>query len=145
MWHAGRRTHGDLFFPRAVQCVNDAPAPSRYLDTAQFTEDTIHVAMSRSPRFLVGCMKAYLGILEHRLRSSRVSINASKSTNVRFVKFARLIQKTHTNPAFRRANTVGRNTVESWGNSYALRLADRRTLTGWERRQLEVKECLIPS
>jgi hypothetical protein len=73
--------------------VNDIPTPSRYVELAQYADDTAVAATSRSPSLLVGYLEAYLGRLEHWLRDWRIAIIVSKSTAVIFVKAARRFRK----------------------------------------------------
>jgi hypothetical protein len=72
--------------------VNDIPIRSRHGVLAQFTDDTAHVATSRSPSLPVGYLEAYLGRLEHWLQVWRIVINVAKSTAVLLIKTARRIK-----------------------------------------------------
>jgi hypothetical protein len=85
-------TQGGLVSPVLFSLyVNDIPTPSRHFELAQYTDDTVLVATSRSPYLLVGYLEAYLGRLERWLRDWRIAINVSNSTAMLFVKAARRI------------------------------------------------------
>jgi hypothetical protein len=62
--------------------VNDIPVPYRHVELAQYADDTVLVATSRSPSLIVGYLEAYLGRLERWLGDWRTAINVSKSTAV---------------------------------------------------------------
>jgi hypothetical protein len=55
--------------------VNDI----RYVELAQYADDTALIATTRSPSLLVGNLEAYLGRVEHWLRNWRIAITSEKT------------------------------------------------------------------
>jgi hypothetical protein len=69
--------------------VNGIPTLARYVELAQYADDTAVITTSRYPSLVFGYLEAYLVRLELWLRSWRIAINVSKSMAVLFAKTAR--------------------------------------------------------
>ena len=64
--------------------VKDIPTPCRYVDLAQYADDTALVATSDSNKLLVKYLEIYLTAIERWLREWTIAINVIKSMTVLF-------------------------------------------------------------
>jgi hypothetical protein len=79
------RAGGGVFCPLLFSVyVNKTPAPSSYVEVAQYADVTALVATHLSPKLLVCYLVASIGGLQLWLRYWRTAISVSKSTAVFF-------------------------------------------------------------
>jgi hypothetical protein len=123
--------------------VNNMSTHSRHVELAQYAEDTVLVATSRSPSFIAGYLEAYLCRLEHWLRDWRIAINISKSAAVLFVKTMRGTQKPRA-VRFSENRYSGLKQRGTLGWTLTHSLPGRRKSARWERRQLKDWAYLVP-
>jgi retron-type reverse transcriptase len=69
--------------------INDMPSPSRHVELALYTDDTVVIATSRQPARLVKYLQTYLSVLLRWQSEWRIVINVSKSSSFLFAKTGR--------------------------------------------------------